>query len=287
LRAGALLLLAAVLCCVGLSGCAGPALSSAWRNRELSIDGKYADWGNYTSYYDESAKVVLNLANDAEHIYICLITRNRSIEARIMESGLTCWFDPAGAKDRAFGIRFPVGLARMGISLEEKDRDITRDWQDQTDKSGLIDREKDRYLSKEFNQRLETLEALQDKFEIMSGELKKPDAKGRPKERPPELTLAEGKKLGVEARVGRENDYFVYELRVPLRRSELYPYAIGIRPDQPVIGIGLEIAPDMPEFDGPAGQEEDRGMPAQADRKLRRSGEFKLWATVTLASEDR
>jgi len=132
------------LFCLVFLGCGKPTLFSPWRDHEIIIDGKYKDWGTSTTYYDEKAKVVLNLANDADYMYVCMISRNREIETQVMESGFVVWFDPDGGKNKLFGIHFPIGLKRMGMSIEEKGkRDMTRDWQDQEDKSGLIDREKE------------------------------------------------------------------------------------------------------------------------------------------------
>lgn len=88
------------LLCLSSSGCSKTILFSAWRDRPINIDGKYTDWNKSTAYYDEKTKVVLSLANDAGYLYICLISRNREIETKIMESGLTIWFDPDGGKKR-------------------------------------------------------------------------------------------------------------------------------------------------------------------------------------------
>ncbi|MCU0652428.1 MAG: hypothetical protein MUC39_05760 [Candidatus Omnitrophica bacterium] len=285
-----LLLINLFFICSILSGCGGVKLSSDWRDHQIVIDGKYTDWGRAESYYNEKAKVGINLLNDKDYLYICLITRNRQIETKLIESGFVAWFDPEGGNKKVFGIRFPTGLKSMGDSLEEK-RDITQDWQDQEDKSGLIDREKERWRDKEFNKHLELLEKLQDKLEIVKGPFDignkekhfKPPLKGDKNEHPGKgffkdregpgnlLSLDEAAKFGIEAKVGRENDYFVYELKVPLVKSVEHPYAIEVKTDKP-IGLGLEISMSEMGMMGPPG----RGVSG---------GEgFSLWATVTLSS---
>lgn len=298
------LLISLLFVCALLSGCRNTELSSDWRDYAIIIDGKYTDWKGTESYSDDKAKVVINLLNDEDYLYICLITRNRQVETKIMDTGLLIWFNPDGVTKKIFGIHFPTGLRNMGMSLEEDRRAIDRDWQDQEDKSDLIDREKERWRDRNFNKQLETLEGLQDKLRIMSGpfdaknqeKLLKPPA-GRDKRGPPDkdflknregpgkvLSLEEAAKFGIEARVGRENDYFVYELKVPLLKSVEHPYAIEAKVDQP-IGLELEIAkPGMGRGKGPG----DRGggrMPPERGPGMYSRDCFRLQATVVLSTK--
>ncbi|MFA5144462.1 MAG: hypothetical protein WC723_00420 [Candidatus Omnitrophota bacterium] len=294
--------------CLVLSGCgSGLELNSDWRLRQIAIDGKYTDWAGTGSYYNEKEKVLINLLNDNDYLYICLITRNRGIETKIMESGFTAWFDPGAGKNKVFGIRFPAGLKRMGMSIEDKKRDASLDWRDQEDKSGLIDREKERWRDKDFNKRLQTLEGLQGKLEIISGPAEPKDKykHRRPpsgeagkeghalekREGPPgsffndgrpmkELSLEEAEKLGIEAKVGQENDYFVYELKVPLTKSMKHPYAIETKAGKQ-IGLGLEISMSGMDI---AGKDGGRAAPGGLmGLDISPEEGFQLWATVTLS----
>ena len=301
-----LLLINLFFICTLLSGCGKLELSSDWRDHQIVIDGRYTDWGSAESYYNEKAQVVINLLNDEDYLYICLITRNRQIETKLMELGFVAWFDPDGGNKKAFGIRFPTGLKSIGMSLEEDKRDIIRDWQDQEDKSGLIDREKGRWRDKDFNKHLEQLEGLQDELEIMKGPFDaknkekhfKPPLKGNKEERPHEgffkdregpgkvLSLEEAAKFGIEAKVGRENDYFVYELKVPLVKSVEHPYAIEVKTNKP-IGLGLEISMfGMGIMGGGMGRSEGGGrMPPGMGPSMYSREYFQLWATVILSSK--
>ncbi|MFA4889034.1 MAG: hypothetical protein WC628_05625 [Candidatus Omnitrophota bacterium] len=292
--------------CALLSGCGELKLNSDWRNHQIIIDGRYTDWGSAESYYDEKDKVVINLLNDEEYLYICLITRNREIEANLMESGFVAWFDPGGGDKKAFGVRFPTGLRSMGMSLEEDKRDASKDWQEQEDKSGLIDREKERWRDKDFNKRLQWLESLQDKLEIIKKPFDvkdkekyfKPSLKGNKEERPGEgllkdrdgpgkvLSLEEAAKFGIEAKVGRENDYFVYELKVPLVKSIEHPYAIEAKTDK-AIGLGLEISmPGVGMMGKGMGRSEGEGrMPSGMGHRRHSREYFQLWATVILSNK--
>lgn len=301
-----------ILFCLTLFACRQSGLVSAWRNRPIKIDGKYTDWNGIAAYYDENTKVVLNLVNDADYLYICLISRNRAIETKIMESGFIVWFDPDAGQKKIFGIRFPIGLKRMGISIDDEEkRDINRDWQNQEDKSGLIDRDKERLKDKNFNKRLEKLESLQYRLEIIKGNA---DLKGRNKHlkslasggktkdivkdkspapedmeinKPVELFLEEAEGFGIEARVGRENGYFVYELKVPLKKSAGHIYAIEAKKGKP-IGLGLEVESLGAHMLGDT--MDDRMPPGEGRMSEDRETMFgnpnrlKLWFSVVLSS---
>ena len=178
---------------------------------------------------------------------------------------------------------------------------MERDWQDQEDKSGLIDRGKERWRDKDFNKHLEQLEGLEDKLKIMQGpfdakhkeKYSKPplrdNKEGRPREGSFEdkegpgkaLSLEEAAKFGVEAKVGRDNDYFVYELKLPLVKSVEHPYAIELKKNKP-IGLGLEIS--MFGMGRRERGEGGGGMSSEMDFGMRPKEYFQLWAKVILAS---
>jgi len=107
-----------VLLSVFISGCGKPKLYSKWRNRQITIDGKFEDWQNDIAYYDENTRVSIGVINDDTYLYICLITRNRGLMEQLMRSGFNVWFDPEGGSDKVFGIHFPLGMQGGGMSIE-------------------------------------------------------------------------------------------------------------------------------------------------------------------------
>jgi len=279
--------------CLLASGCKEPEIASYCVDHPMNIDGKYGDWPNSATYYYEKEKVIINLLNDSEYFYICLITRNRQIEEKIMESGLLVWFDPQAGKNRVFGIRFPAAAKSMGIPRLEKDP--AKDWHDQEDKSGLIDREKERLKDRDFNTRIEALEKLAEKLEVITipqdtdKSRQKPPKKREnfddgprpeppPKEHGKEFTLEDSAKIGIEAKLGRDNDYFVCELKVPLKKSPQHIYAI-----EPIagkaIGLGISLS------DGPLmghGLASRKSMPMPGFLDDSDEGNFQLWLKISL-----
>ena len=224
--------------CVFIAGCGRPVLFSECRDSVITVDGKYTDWGNARTYYVEKEKVILNLLNDKDYLYICIVTRNIDIEARLMDSGLCLWFDPSGKKSRNFGVRFPIGMMTMGMPMEEEDK-APREWRGEGDRAYEREGEEDRGAG--FEKKLEILEGLQYKLQLVKGPFDKKKAPDSPsKDKPEELFLEEADKLGIQARIGRQNGYFVYELKVPLAKSARHPHAIEAKAGES-IGLGLEI----------------------------------------------
>lgn len=276
----AILVFSLILSFIIFLGCERPDLNSTWRDHAIVINGKYTDFGNATAYYDEKEKITLSLYNDNDFLYICLISRNHKIESQLMDSGFVAWFDPDGGKKKAMGIRFPLGMKVMGMSLAEDQRN-RKDWETKEDETGA-EEEKDRAAARrrqrDFDKRLEAVEGLQEEVEIITGT----DKAGQIK-----LSLEAAAKQGIEAKTGRQNGYFVYELKVPLIKDIQHQYAVGTKRTR-LIGLGMEIAgPDMDmsekgfSHDKPS---EEGSMPQRRGRGGEWMPEgFQLWATITLA----
>ena len=279
-----LLILSSVIC----PGCSQTLnLASTWPARPVVINGKYTDFGDATAYYDERQKVTLNLYNDNDYVYICLISRNREFESRLMESGLMVWFGPDPGKAKTLGIRFPIGMKAMGMSLEDG-VNRPRGRQGDDAQAGTEDektREKERAKERDLEKRLDALVGLQDELEIASGP--GPAKEGRTK-----LSLEAAAKQGIEATLGRQNGYFVYELKVPLEKNDRYQYGIGVKQGMP-LALSMEMAPmsgpGMPgKGNGPDKPEKEGGKPQERDDEMPVAGGFasdslQLQATIALA----
>ena len=195
-----------VMCTVG---CDEQELNSNWRDREIIIDAKSDEWLN-TLYYFESEMLSIGFFNDENHLYVCMLAEHPMLQAQVVSQGFTLWFDPAGGKEKAFGIKFPIGM--QGV---REQMDFMR-----TQESEL-NREK---MREAFEQSLTDLEIR---------------GPGGAKQR---ISVEEAK--GIEIKVRNETGLFVYELRIPLQSDEEHPYAVGANAGASV-GVGLEI----PEID--------------------------------------
>jgi len=102
--------------------CSTLQLESTWKDRDITLDGKGGDWLG-SKYYFEDVAISIGLINDAQYLYVSMMTENPMIRAQIMRKGLTVWLDPKGGKNKTFGIKYPLGRQRTEqealISSEE------------------------------------------------------------------------------------------------------------------------------------------------------------------------
>jgi hypothetical protein len=218
--------LSALVMLTGLiTGCGNTEFKSAWRDRQITVDGKDNDWTGVKAYSIEDPEVSLGLLNDESHLYLLVKTHDRSLLPRLIGGGLTVWLDLTGKKNKTFGIRFPIGhqgLRRAEINGEEFQE------QDEADTSN---------------------EAREGFSPRMEAAFKSLEVIGPAKGQRCTLALADAGDKGVEARIALSSGQLVYELEVPLRPDGQHSYAIfesGLKGNQH-IGLGFETG----KFEGP------------------------------------
>ncbi|MFQ5674911.1 MAG: hypothetical protein ACE5G1_03360 [bacterium] len=254
-----------------LTGCGSTLkLDSDWRQQEITIDGKQSDWQDALTFV-EKKDVSIGVANDGEFLYICLVSADRILPRQMVRRGFTVWIDPKGGKDKTFGIRFPIGMLESGMMEEAMGRGRGRD--------EAIDPERMKEL---FEQTMSELEIL-----------------GPEKEDRHRYSMSELE--GLEVKIGEPADGLVYEIKVPLYKTEQYPIAVGLAEGEK-IGVGFETV----EFDrsalrqrrGGGGFGGGRGGGRRGFRggrggfgsgfgggRSQMASEFKLWAFVELGTK--
>ncbi len=184
-------------------------VSSQWRgDTEIVVDGVNTEWQGRLSPVKD-VPVSIGFFNDDRYLYFCLTTSDRATRAQIMRRGLIVWIDQGGGKKKDFGIEFPVGMS--GMYMVEQTGGDTGEGRDR---------------------QAQPLEASKDRLVVLG-----PGKNDR-------RDLAFEEAPGIEAKIGESQGVMVYEMRVPLAKTETQPYAIGAKPDT-IVGVGLET----PEID--------------------------------------
>ncbi len=207
----ALILLAALsLAALGTSGCRSFSTFSVDSRPavpEVVINGSSDDWAGRT-YSIGGGEVSLGFMNDGGYLYITLLTGDRAIGRQIMTGGLTVWFDPNGGQKKVSGIRFPIPGIRPeepGMQLAEPPVEEEEEGTEPEPGPGTGPAE----------------------IEIIASE----------KASPRRMALDDAG--GIEAAIGPAGAFFVYELKIPLARSEKSPFAVDAAPGA-IVGIGFE-----------------------------------------------
>ncbi len=241
----ALVFLAAL---AGAMGCGGEQLQSRWRDRAVVVDGSSADWDGAMIPFEEE-NLGVGVMNDDEFLYLCLVATDRADQMQILTGGLTLWVDPAGGKDKAFGIRYPVGGRPEGAEPGARGgRGAGREPGERGERG----------LGRETGERGDPpdLDSLLVRFspperlEIRNGEDELMES--YPLDATP----------GLEARIGSENGALVCELKIPLEATADRPFAVAATKGR--VGLGLETVeierPKMQRPDGMMGGGPGGGM---------------------------
>lgn len=109
------LLLAAAMC-VALAATAQDALST-WTTQPVTIDGRADEWPAFFRFYAPGTRFQFDVMNDKVNLYVCVRATEMQAQTRLMHSGLTLWFDPAGKKKQKEGLSFPVKLDHTADEL--------------------------------------------------------------------------------------------------------------------------------------------------------------------------
>ncbi len=87
-----------------LFGCKGDQIQNQWADREIAIDGKYADWEGIPQNTLEDQNIVIGTANDNDNFYLMFRTNDERMARRIRMMGVTVWLNKEGKKKKDYGI---------------------------------------------------------------------------------------------------------------------------------------------------------------------------------------
>ena len=180
-------------------------LGSVWLDREVTIDGAINEWHDSLTYID-GPDVFVGALNDDQFLYICIHSRDSDFVFQAMRRGLVIKLDAKGSD--AFEIQFPMGALESGVRPPVRGAEFDRE-----------------------AARRKTEESL-DTFLLLG-----PGAEDRQR-------IPIDNQLGIELLTDTRGGEFVYELKIPLDRSDLHPFAIDTEP-----GAVLSLALDTPEID--------------------------------------
>jgi hypothetical protein len=287
---------------LGLIGCSSAVqLTSDWKKSEILIDGKQNEWQG--SLYDlKKVNVTIGVRNDAENLYLCFISYDQGVGRQIMSGGFTVWFDPSGGTDEQYGIKFPVGRPKggrpqMSDKNSEGGNNPPGDFGSGDNAPPMPGNDNSASLSDGGNddKMMPTLLNAQRELQFLGPEEK--DVQ--------QTTTLELKTIKVQ--LGISQKAFVYELQVPLQKTNDFPFTLTPTGKKNILSIGFKTEENSmggmggpgggpggpggggpPPGGGPGGSPPPGGGPGGSGGgrggKGRKSSEpIDIWAKVTLA----
>lgn len=163
-------------------GCGStPELISTTANN-IVIDGEASDWGSNLKYLPDE-KVAVGVSNDNNYFYLCLTTSDLGKVIPMFREGFIVWLGNE-KNDSTLGIKYPLhNIVNEASMMINPDADRVRE-RGMMLKKMMSDQNEIRILNK-------------DKF--------------------PVTAISTSDSSGLTARIGYNNDQFVYELRVPFK----------------------------------------------------------------------
>jgi len=208
---------------ISLAGCNELDIKSPWRDRDIVIDGDARDWRGLTTYV-EKGNIAIGVINDDEDLFLCLHSPTREVAGQIVIHGLTVWFDPDGGGDKELGFHCPMGTGELP-------------------RPGSMGADRD-----EMKERiLEMIDMAATQVEVLG-----PDGLAYG-------SFATGDIQGLEIALGYTDGRIVYELKLPLEKTEERPYALGVNREK-----RLSIGFVTPEVDMEAMREAMRDAMGEA-----------------------
>jgi len=176
----------------------------------VTVDGDANDWVGALSYVS-SDHLFVGFINNQDDLYICLTKEENRERPGASMGALTVWFDPAGGSQKKMGIRLAGGPptdSRMERGPERKPEEKP---EEPPDRGGG-----------------ERPPGPAADLEILGP---KGDVLGR-------KSLEAAAEEGIEVKTGYSGGSFVLEIRIPLKRSNEHPFAVGAGPEG-IVGVGF------------------------------------------------
>jgi len=215
-----------ILSIAGMGACKEIEINSIPAKQPITLDGKFSDWPEGTTTFLGDPEASVGVANDSEKIYVLVAFRKPQWARLIRMSGLTVWLDKEGKNHKNFMLKFLGGPSREEI---RKLFDQNGNNPMGSDSSSFRNRMREEDTLSQ--NRLICFEKnyLTDKIIPLDGS------------------------QGPAVAYGIDNGFFVYEFSVPLKKSDVLYYGLGMNPSRQ-LGLGLiwgEFEKDKESRGGP------------------------------------
>jgi hypothetical protein len=255
-------------------------ITPIYKTASITVDGKMSDWPTEATYYLKDQQAVVGFSHDSAKLYVMLRFNKTEYERMVRMSGLTLLLDAKGKKGKDFKLKFIGGPSKEEMKTATVD---SKSGQDNRMPPGM---QMDRENKLLFYQK----DVIAEKEIPING--------------------SEGPSVAS----GVDKGFFVYEFSIPLSKSSVRNYGLGVSPDQ-AMSIGLiwgemdrdamrgsgqppeGMGGNMPSGGGPGGGGPGGGGPGGGgpgggpggDMGQRKSEKQEIWfqAKITSASSEK
>jgi len=217
-RSGVVLAATLLVLVIGVGGLpvvAKASLDAARQEDPVTVDGVAEEWRGEMTYLD-GPDMHVGARHDGTYLYLCFSTVDPGVGRMAMGRGLVLRLDPKGGDP--FKIQFPVGVIGPGGPMPDP---------------RSHDRER---MQRQFEEGLDTFVLFAPRLDERQ-------------------YVPVDNDFGISMSATVEEGRFVYELKVPLVKSEFHPYAVEAIP-----GSTIALRLDTPEIEFDAARQPRGGM---------------------------
>ena len=238
--------IAAFLVSTTLGAASKAKFTSEWAATPITVDGANTEWPTLLSFAKD-IRISIAVRNDEQNLYVALITSDTTTALQVLRDGLIVWLDAEGGSKKRFGIKYPVSAEPGPPPDAGQGRDGSGQ-RGRPDGSGGQEGDGARGYGMPGGQPRDA-EGMW-KQALSDGRLKRAELLGPGKDDVRVLMLEFS--TSIRARLGRSDGMLIYELAVPLGKTQELPDGLGVRPGA-IVGIGLETPERNTSMRGPGG----------------------------------
>ena len=102
-----------------LSACSHKTIfKNQWQSSTVIVDGNGEDWKFPLRYFDSESKLNYTISNNAENLFICIRTSDKTALTKITQAGMQIWIDTLGKNNKHIGVEFPLSAIERGAEEE-------------------------------------------------------------------------------------------------------------------------------------------------------------------------
>ena len=88
-----------------------------WAPQTIVIDGANEDWASPYPNFDSKTHLAYATANDAQYLYITMMTGDELAQAKVLQGGMHVIIDTSGGKNAPFAVQYPMENDNSGIDV--------------------------------------------------------------------------------------------------------------------------------------------------------------------------
>lgn len=95
-------------------------LASRWSPAPIVVDGDADEWRGIVFQYFDNDNSALGIMNDADNLYLIVLSRDEATIRQMERRGVTVWISPDGKKKKQYGLRYRGGMAKARMDQRER-----------------------------------------------------------------------------------------------------------------------------------------------------------------------